>query len=96
MRNPEMVANQRPVIAKVLARAGLPGRNLLHGSVLGHPLHSIVTDVPIDAGTVTAALDGIERAGGPAIGGADAALGIGLAGRRTRCRWTRDLPAGAI
>jgi nitrite reductase/ring-hydroxylating ferredoxin subunit len=82
-RNPRLGAvaeRVQPVIAKLLARAGRPIANLLHGSVLGHPLHAIVTDVPIGAWTVTAVLDGVELVGGPTIGGADAALVIGLAG----------------
>ncbi len=58
----------------------MPLQNLLHGSVLGHPLHALITDVPIGAWTVTAALDTVELVGGPAIDGADAALAIGLTG----------------
>jgi nitrite reductase/ring-hydroxylating ferredoxin subunit/uncharacterized membrane protein len=70
----------QPVVAKMLANAGSPAQKLLHGSVLGHPLHVIITDVPIGAWTVTAVLDAVELAGGPAVPGADAALVIGLIG----------------
>jgi hypothetical protein len=57
-----------------------PLQNVLHGTVLGHPLHAVITDVPIGAWTVTAALDLCELAGGPGDAGADAALIVGLAG----------------
>jgi nitrite reductase/ring-hydroxylating ferredoxin subunit len=70
----------QPVVKELLTRAGLPVQNLLHGSVLGHPLHAILTDVPIGAWTVTAALDACELVGGPCDAGADAALIVGLAG----------------
>ncbi|MGD0474630.1 MAG: Rieske (2Fe-2S) protein [Candidatus Velthaea sp.] len=70
----------QPVIKDLLAKAGQRVQDVLHGSVLGHPLHAIITDVPIGAWTVTAALDACELAGGPRDAGADAALVIGLAG----------------
>lgn len=70
----------QPVVAAVLAKAGLPLQNILHGSVVGHPVHAILTDVPIGAWTVTAALDACELVGGPCNEGADAALIVGLAG----------------
>jgi len=70
----------QPVVAALLAKAGLPLQNVLHGTVLGHPLHAMVTDVPIGAWTVTAALDVCELVGGPCNAGADAALIVGLAG----------------
>lgn len=69
----------QPVVAGLLAKAGLPIRNALHGTVLGHPLHALVTDIPIGAWTVTAVLDALELCGGSAAG-ADAALVVGLLG----------------
>ncbi len=70
----------QPVVAKLLASAGPTVGNILHGTILGHPLHPVITDVPVGAWTVTVALDAVELAGGPAIPGADAALVIGLGG----------------
>ena len=70
----------QPVVLKLLASAGPAAGNILHGTILGHPLHPAITDVPTGAWTVTAVLDAIELAGGPAIPGADAALVIGLGG----------------
>jgi nitrite reductase/ring-hydroxylating ferredoxin subunit/uncharacterized membrane protein len=62
--------------------AGRQAKNALHGVWLGHPLHSVFTDVPIGAWTTALALDvaaeatndrGMERA-------ADFAIAVGLAG----------------
>jgi nitrite reductase/ring-hydroxylating ferredoxin subunit/uncharacterized membrane protein len=55
-------------------------KNFLHGTWLGHPLHPVLTDLPLGAWTVTLLLDALEEAGpgfGPA---ADASLALGLAG----------------
>src|SRR5688500_20092113 len=51
----------------VVKRAGHPGRtlkDLLHGTWLGHPLHSALSDVPIGAWWTGALLDlfGLRRA----------------------------------
>jgi nitrite reductase/ring-hydroxylating ferredoxin subunit/uncharacterized membrane protein len=55
--------------------------NFLHGTWLGHPLHPVITDVPVGAWTAAVALDvmaaknrsrGLQR-------GADAAVAIGVA-----------------
>jgi nitrite reductase/ring-hydroxylating ferredoxin subunit len=70
----------QPLVTSLLAGAGRPVRNLLHGTILGHPLHAVITDVPVGAWTVTAILDAVEVAGGPANASGDAALAIGLAG----------------
>lgn len=56
--------------------------DFLNGTWLGHPLHPVVTDIPIGAWTVVLALDGVQmltktRRFAP---GADAALTIGVAG----------------
>lgn len=70
----------QPIVKRIVAAGGLPVQNVLHGSVLGHPLHAVLTDVPIGAWTVTAALDLCELCGGPSDLGADSALIVGLAG----------------
>ncbi len=40
-----------------------PIKDLLHGTFLGHPLHPLLTDVPIGAWTVTAICDTLELFG---------------------------------
>src|SRR4051794_30233373 len=56
-------------------------KNLLHGTSLGHPLHPVLTDVPIGAWTVTAVLDLMEMAGDRRVArAADASLVLGLVG----------------
>jgi nitrite reductase/ring-hydroxylating ferredoxin subunit/uncharacterized membrane protein len=69
------------VVQKVLAAAGPAVRNTLNGTWLGHPLHPLLTDVPIGAWTVTLALDTLTAIGRPSHErGADAALAIGIVG----------------
>jgi hypothetical protein len=57
-------------------------RNALHGTWLGHPLHPILTDVPIGVWTAATVLDlqeiitGNERL----QAGTDAVIGVGLVG----------------
>ena len=60
--------------------AGQTAKNALHGVWLGHPLHPVLTDVPIGAWTTALALDAREVATGDAGYGrsADFALGVGL------------------
>ncbi len=67
------------------ARRGI--KNFLHGTWLGHPLHPVLTDIPIGAWSVTVLLDSldgnVERRGGDRPGlrrAADASLALGLAG----------------
>ncbi len=62
------------------ARRGI--KNLLHGTWLGHPLHPVLTDIPLGAWTTTLLLDALEEGSGRrAIGrAADASLALGLAG----------------
>lgn len=64
--------------------AGEPGRtvqNLLHGTWLGHPLHPVLTDVPVGAWTVAAVLDAAEASGRKELRrAADAAVAVGLVG----------------
>jgi len=62
--------------------AGQQIANFLHGVWLGHPLHPVLTDIPLGAWTASTALDLMEAVGGRTdLGpGADAAVGVGLAG----------------
>ena len=70
-------------VAEPLARAvgravrPTPVRNVLSGTVIGHPLHPLLTDVPIGAWTMAAVLD---LAGGPGTArAADVLVAAGLA-----------------
>src|SRR5436309_511067 len=56
-------------------QAGRIARNALHGVWLGHPLHPVLTDIPIGAWTAAVVLDvmGADR-------GADLAVKVGLVG----------------
>lgn len=82
----EPVADQlQPAVAKALAAGGLVGPSVakaLHGTWLGHPLHPVLTDVPIGAWTATAVLDAInEISGRDACGrAAEVTLTVGLVG----------------
>lgn len=72
-------------VSKVLTRpTGGPTKldDFLNGVWFGHPLHPMLTDIPIGAWTITLALDGLEViTGSPDFtAGADAALGAGLLG----------------
>lgn len=66
-------------------KAGIKIRDFLHGTWLGHPLHPVLTDVPVGAWTATVTLDALEMATGrEGFGkGADASLLLGLAGATT-------------
>lgn len=71
----EVALNQQnPVAQKV--------RNVLHGTWLGHPLHPLLTDVPLGAWSASTVLDLYEFSTGDETfsPGADAAVGIGLIG----------------
>jgi nitrite reductase/ring-hydroxylating ferredoxin subunit/uncharacterized membrane protein len=71
----------QPVVRRLLDAGGVPLKNALHGTWLGHPLHPLLTDIPIGAWTVTALLDALELGGYDEFApGADAALALGLAG----------------
>lgn len=50
-----------------------PIQNLLNGTWLGHPLHAVLTDVPVGALTVLIVLDVLDYRGA-----ADIALGLGI------------------
>jgi nitrite reductase/ring-hydroxylating ferredoxin subunit/uncharacterized membrane protein len=60
--------------------AGQTAKNALHGVWLGHPLHPVLTDVPIGAWTTALALDARETVTGDKAYGraADFAIGLGL------------------
>jgi nitrite reductase/ring-hydroxylating ferredoxin subunit/uncharacterized membrane protein len=60
--------------------AGRVAKDALHGVWLGHPLHPVLTDVPLGAWTTAIALDAGEAVtGDPGYGrAADFALGLGL------------------
>jgi nitrite reductase/ring-hydroxylating ferredoxin subunit/uncharacterized membrane protein len=62
--------------------AGQAIKNALHGTWLGHPLHPVLTDIPVGAWTVAMVLDALGTLSGRSDldGGADAAVAIGLAG----------------
>ena len=60
--------------------AGRAVKNFLHGVWLGHPLHPVITDVPVGAWTAALALDALEvttrkRGFGAA---ADVSIGVGV------------------
>ncbi|MCU1348732.1 MAG: Rieske (2Fe-2S) domain protein [Acidobacteria bacterium] len=69
-------------IHELFGEQGRSLKDLLHGTWLGHPLHPVLTDIPVGAWTVAAVLDVVESTtGNEAIGkAADAAVAIGLAG----------------
>jgi len=61
--------------------AAQPIADILHGTWLGHPLHPVLTDVPIGAWTAAVLLDGLDIVGEQDYApGADAAVALGLAG----------------
>jgi nitrite reductase/ring-hydroxylating ferredoxin subunit/uncharacterized membrane protein len=58
-----------------------PIKDLLHGTFLGHPLHPLLTDIPIGAWTVAAACDALDLAGMHRFrDAADVAIVIGAVG----------------
>ncbi|HYE75800.1 MAG TPA: DUF2231 domain-containing protein, partial [Blastocatellia bacterium] len=53
----------QPAVTKAYDAAGTPGtkvKDALHGTWLGHPLHPVLTDVPIGAWTMALVLDVME------------------------------------
>jgi nitrite reductase/ring-hydroxylating ferredoxin subunit/uncharacterized membrane protein len=75
----------QPTIAGALGAEGSIGpkvADILHGTWLGHPLHVVLTDVPLGSWTAAAVLDVLEeKTGSRVIGrGADAAIAVGLVG----------------
>ena len=73
---------QKAIRSAFPGEAGRVIKNLLHGTWLGHPLHPVLTDVPVGAWTVALALDALEEVSGrrELRAGADAAIAIGLLG----------------
>jgi nitrite reductase/ring-hydroxylating ferredoxin subunit/uncharacterized membrane protein len=71
----EVALNQKNAVAQEV-------RNFLHGTWLGHPLHPVLTDVPLGAWSAATALDLYELSTGDETfsPGADAAVRIGLLG----------------
>jgi nitrite reductase/ring-hydroxylating ferredoxin subunit/uncharacterized membrane protein len=60
---------------------GRPVTNVLHGVWLGHPLHPVLTDIPLGVWSATLVLDLMEGAGHKSCGpAADLTLKLGLAG----------------
>src|ERR1700749_3014931 len=75
----------QPVVTKAFEAAGPAGqgaKDFLHGTWLGHPLHPVLTDVPIGAWTAALTLDALEAISGrkELAAGADAAIAVGLVG----------------
>lgn len=70
----------QPAVRAILSGAGRPTQDLLHGTPLGHPLHPLITDVPIGSWTVAAVLDTLELAGrSDTAFAADLAIALGMA-----------------
>jgi nitrite reductase/ring-hydroxylating ferredoxin subunit/uncharacterized membrane protein len=63
-------------------RGGQKVKNFLHGTWIGHPLHVILTDIPIGAWTATIVMDALESMNNRREyrAAADASLGLGLVG----------------
>jgi nitrite reductase/ring-hydroxylating ferredoxin subunit/uncharacterized membrane protein len=60
--------------------AGVQAKNAMHGVWLGHPLHPVLTDVPIGAWTTALALDAASNGDPGMRRAATFAIGVGLAG----------------
>ena len=71
---------QSGVAAALDGAIGPTGAKFLHGTWLGHPLHVVLTDVPIGAWTTAAVFDLIEQntPSRTMARGADAAITLGL------------------
>lgn len=65
-----------------LLQKSQPLKDALHGTWLGHPLHPVLTDIPVGAWTVALVCDALEALSGSETmaAGADAAVGVGLLG----------------
>ena len=71
----------QPVVRAARDRGGPAVKNVLDGTIVGHPLHPVLTDVPVGGWTVTALLDTLEVFGRPDVAfAADASLLLGLGG----------------
>jgi len=69
-------------VVKETLRQAMPVKDFLHGTWLGHPLHPVLTDIPVGAWTLAMMLDAFEAMSGrEELGaGADFAIGVGLLG----------------
>ncbi|RPJ39699.1 MAG: DUF2231 domain-containing protein [Chloroflexi bacterium] len=72
------------LVTQLFNNGGVVGKkiaNFLNGTWLGHPLHSVITDVPVGAWTAAITLDAMEASTGrKGIGqAADAAVALGVA-----------------
>jgi len=78
----ELGETLQPGVREILENLGEGVNDLLHGKWLGHPLHPVLTDVPVGAWTAALVIDALElMSGNDGIGdAADLAVGVGLAG----------------
>jgi uncharacterized membrane protein len=62
--------------------SGAKAKDALHGTWVGHPLHVILTDIPLGAWTTGMVFDAVAAVAGsePMDASADACIGLGLAG----------------
>lgn len=69
-------------VSKAFESAGRGVQDALNGVWLGHPLHPVITDLPVGAWTTALVLDVASMAGGGrgCRDAADAAIAVGLAG----------------
>jgi nitrite reductase/ring-hydroxylating ferredoxin subunit/uncharacterized membrane protein len=69
-------------VARALRLAGRTTRNLLHGTWLGHPLHPVLTDLPIGAWTMGVCFDALDARDhrGRYARAADASIVVGVGG----------------
>jgi nitrite reductase/ring-hydroxylating ferredoxin subunit/uncharacterized membrane protein len=69
------------VVGDVTTQLGRGARNVLHGTWLGHPLHPILTDVPLGAWSVTFLADLLELGSMRSFSKVgDSTVAVGLAG----------------
>ena len=78
-------ASIQEAVVKAYEAAGPCGKklkNFLHGTWLGHPLHPVLTDIPLGAWSLALVLDGVDAARGKTdfAGASDLAVGVGLVG----------------
>src|SRR3954469_11652956 len=69
-------------VYKQAGAAGQAVKNAVHGTWLGHPLHPVLTDIPIGAWITAAVLDATDTPAGDRgyRRAADVAIGLGLVG----------------
>lgn len=77
----DLAENVQPAVRETLRSLG-PLKDILHGTWLGHPLHPVMTDIPIGAWTAAMVFDALEMVAGDGTfaKASDVAVGIGLAG----------------